>query len=337
MIEALESYLEANPKDVDKVYEIAQNKKYQDTLKGLDRYTPIDYQSDKYDNARSVKISTGFKSLDAYAMPRRGYVTVILSPLNHGKTLLSDMLIYNHLVNTENTKVMLFKYEGACFDSMSHLTYLTYIDMYDRGMLGDNKKYWRMPYYDYDKAIVQKGNPIAVADDRIQKRLCDRLFVYDKPYPVDTLMTKIRHALKTNNDVQMVVVDYFQIIETSRDSATRQGIMAIIAAELKSIASENNVSLITPGQLKVEGKNIKCKKDAMSVYNAREAKDISNLGDVVYGWWNETVFQMQQNCEDMSDDIQYCELDVLKTRKQKMVSGLKFRIDKNYSRIVEGH
>ena len=77
------------------------------------------------------------------------------------------------------------------------------------------------------------------------------IFIDDTPaLSIFELRTKCR-KLKLQNDIQMIVVDYLQLLTTdlNKSSFNREQEIATISRSLKSLAKELDVPIITPSQL----------------------------------------------------------------------------------------
>lgn len=245
------------------IFDIAQNKfntssnKLNELLK--DTFSRIESIHDR--QSRLTGLSTGYYDLDDYTCGLQASELIIIAARpSMGKTSLA-LNITEHVGVVEKKPVLLFSMEMAAQQvAQNMLCSHARIDSFKlrKGLLED--KHW--------SALSSGLGPLSEAP----------IFIDDTPsLTVLELRAKARR-LKAQQDIQLIVVDYLQLMESPRADSREQQI-SIISRGLKSLARELLIPVIVLSQLNRAVESREGHRPRMS--DLRESGSIEQDADVV--------------------------------------------------------
>lgn len=127
------------------------------------------------------------------------------------------------------------------------------------------------------------------------------IFIDDTPgIPILELRSKARR-LKAEHDIDLIVVDYLQLVTTSRRVESRQQEIAYITRQLKSLARELEVPVVALAQLSRAVEQRQDKRPNLS--DLRESGEIEQTADVVGFLYREDYYNPEAEDKNMIDII----------------------------------
>lgn len=123
------------------------------------------------------------------------------------------------------------------------------------------------------------------------------IFVDDTPDLTTLEMRARARRLKAEKNIGLVLVDYLQLMRTSRRTDSRELEISDISRSLKGLAKELNIPVVALSQLnrKVEERGIKDKRPMLS--DLRESGAIEQDADVIMFIYREDVYKFQKPAE----------------------------------------
>ena len=123
-----------------------------------------------------------------------------------------------------------------------------------------------------------------------------KIFIDDTPHSTSSSFVPKCRRLKMQHDIQMIMIDYLQLMTTSESSkiGNREQEISTISRALKSIAKELNVPIIALSQLsrKVEDRGAS-KKPMLS--DLRESGAIEQDADMVVFLYRPEYYNLDQD------------------------------------------
>jgi len=298
-------------------------------------YDMMQYIKDKTD-LRSEKFVTGFNSIDRYAKIKRGGMTFVSAYTNHGKSLFLHNMVINQIAYYAKLgrkfKVVFFNYEDTNYDVMQHFCYLYFLRQLYLKKDTFPKSVYRYTYEEYEKRSTDKNDFIYGYDNNACAFLSQYIFTNDMEFNTDLIAIKLDKMLEDNKDILEVVIDYIQLVPCNKKTFARYLEVKDILFELKKIAKERNVAMVSACQYNQDTK-YREKKSICRIANVHETKDIAKISDLFISLWNQTTWDIAEENQDIPDDMHSVEIDILKARKQNLKIGLPFLLEKNYGLI----
>lgn len=203
-------------------------------IKTILRETISDIESKKDTKFGVTGVASGFKSLDAITSGwQKSDLIIVAARPGMGKTAFMLSLVRNAAV-VNKIPVAMFSLEMSSSQLVSRLI------SSESNLESEKIRKGMLENYEMEQLKI-KTKAISEAP----------IFIDDTPaLSIFELRTKCR-KLKLQNDIQMIVVDYLQLLTTdlNKSSFNREQEIATISRSLKSLAKELDVPIITPSQL----------------------------------------------------------------------------------------
>lgn len=217
-----------------------------------------DYQTGKYQESA---LMTGMNDLDYLVggfKPGRYYV--IAGPTSHGKTQLA-LQISIELACKQHSVAFLTR-EVPALDLAERVIYY-------KSKIDSQRIKW-------EKIKPAEWDQITRASTSIQPL---PFHIIDAPkMNVPELWAQARDA-KRRHDIEMLVIDYMQLIDPDKPKETREREMAYVSANIKSIARELEIPVIAVSQVSRQWQV--ASKQKLPLQTLRESGMIENDADVV--------------------------------------------------------
>ena len=204
-------------------------------IKSLLQETISDIKSRRDNTTGVTGIPSGFKALDNITSGwQKSDLVIIAARPGMGKTAFVLSVVRNAAVEN-NTPVALFSLEMSASQLMSRLV------SSEAELESEKIRKGMLKEYEWQQLI-----------HKTQKILEAPIFIDDTPaLSIFELRTKCR-KLKLQHNIQMVVVDYLQLLTSDNSSKSlfnREQEISYISRSLKSLAKELDVPVIAPSQL----------------------------------------------------------------------------------------
>jgi replicative DNA helicase len=295
VVKAVESMKNAlgEPVGVDQLVEKVQGIAFDEIEReqtGNDRYDVASYATriatDMQD--RREVIETGFRDLDAkIGGMRRGELIIVAGRPSMGKTSLSTDFALN--AARAGKKVLYFSLETSAKGLMERMECSM-----SRVSLSDMRT---------GKASQAEEARVYEASLELEKM---PVVVHEGAETPEKLASLIRSEAKRGR-VDLVVIDYLQLMHSSRKSESRQQEITRISRLLKRAAIVENVSIIAASQLNREADNRTSHKPRLS--DLRESGSIEQDADVVLLLYRDDYYRPDGEAKDSM-----AEVDVAKQR-----------------------
>jgi len=232
-------------------------------------------------------IPTGFDKLDEMTSGmQRGDLVIIAGRPSMGKTAFSMNLAQNaSLRGEEKGVVAVFSLEMSCQQiAMRMLATEARVDM-------QHLRTGRFSAEDWRKLASASG---ALAESAI--------FVDDTPaISVLELRSKCRRLKRENKQLDLVIIDYVQLMSGRSDSDNRAQEISEITRSLKGLAKELNVPVIALSQLNRSLEQRADKRPVMS--DLRESGAIEQDADVIMFIYRDEVYNKKPENEGIAEII----------------------------------
>ena len=219
-----------------KIFNITSNtikRNYVD-MKTIMRETIADIEAKKDNRSGITGIPSGFEALDNLTAGwQKSDLIIVAARPGMGKTAFMLSLMRYAAVE-KNIPVAMFSLE------MSSSQLMTRLISAEAELESDKIRKGHLEDYELEQ--------IKIKTQKISKA---PIYIDDTPaLSVFELRTKCR-KLKLQHDVQLIIVDYLQLLttDTNRNTFNREQEIAHISRSLKSLAKELDVPIITPSQL----------------------------------------------------------------------------------------
>lgn len=126
-------------------------------------------------------------------------------------------------------------------------------------------------------------------------------FIDDNPMmTLDSIRAKVR-ALKARNGLDLLLIDYVQLIEIPRDAESRQKGLSDISRGLKLLAKELDITVVVLSQLSRECERREDKRPILS--DLRESGAIEQDADIVIMLYRDQVYNEQSESRGIAELI----------------------------------
>ena len=235
---------------------------------------------DLKDNSAGVTgIGSGFSTLDAMTAGwQPSDLIIIAARPGMGKTAFSLALLRNAAVDY-NQNVAIFSLE------MSSVQLVTRLIAMESEISAEKLKRGDLQEYEW----AQINSKIAALSKA-------QIFIDDTPgLSVLELKAKCRR-LKSQNNLNMVIVDYLQLMRSDdKNAGNREQEISYISRSLKGLAKELNIPIIALAQLSREVEKRAEKKPMLS--DLRESGSIEQDADMVAFIYRSAYYHLDQNAE----------------------------------------
>lgn len=238
--------------------------------------TQADLEKLSQNNGEITGIATGFYDLDKLTAGFQPTQLIILAARpGMGKTAMALNLATNVAINSKKT-VALFNMEmGAEQLAQRMLSSVGQID-------GNRMRNGRLEHNDWKRM-----------NEAISRLAETNLFIDDTPgMTIGEIRAKCRRLASTNNGLDLVIIDYLQLISGgARYAGNRQQEVSEISRSLKVLAMELNIPVIACAQLSrtVEGRDDK--RPMLS--DLRESGSIEQDADIVSFLFREDYYNRE--------------------------------------------
>ncbi len=259
------------------IFEIAQNKFLNNSTRLYDLLKETFDRIDKLHGAkeRLTGVSTGFFDLDDQLCGLQPSELIIVAARpSMGKTTLALNIMANVGVKANKAAVLFSLEMSAQQIAQNLLCSHAMIDAYKmrRGLLEDSE---------WSKLTMNLGE-LSNAP----------IFIDDTPgLSILELRAKARR-LKAQHDIQLIIVDYLQLLESSQGESRQQEI-SIISRGLKSLARELDIPVIAVSQLNRSVETREGHKPRMS--DLRESGSIEQDADVIILLHRDEYYDPEKN------------------------------------------
>ena len=239
-------------------------------------------------------IKTGFNSLDEITNGlQKGDLIILAARPSVGKTAFALNLAANAMI-MQSHHVAFFSLEMPAEQLIQRL--LSMVSFVDNYKLKHNSK---LTDRDKDKLLE--------AQDKIEKL---HFFIDDSgSIRLDEIIWKA-HKQKQLGQLDLIIIDYLQLIPTNSNSDNRQQEVSKISRSLKQLARELNVPIIALSQLNRRVEMREEKKPMMS--DLRESGAIEQDADIIAFLFREDYYNKDKTAEKPT--VQLVELNIAKHR-----------------------
>ncbi len=242
-------------------------------------------------------VPSGYADLDRLTNGfQKGDLIILAARPGVGKTALSLNFAMNSAVKTRGT-VALFSLEMPSEQLLQRmLSSFSSVNSTKIRSLNLNEKEWTK----IDVAVNEISKTKIFVDDTAGAKLAD-------------IQAKARKLKAVNDDLNLIIVDYLQLITTSSFSKSdnRQNEVSEISRGLKEMARELKVPVIALSQLSRAVEKRENKKPILS--DLRESGSIEQDADIVMFIYREDYYQKSDK-EEKSNDSSVVELTISKNR-----------------------
>lgn len=231
-------------------------------------------------NSKSDKslsgIPTGFTDIDrSTGGLQKGDLIIIAGETSNGKTALALNIAQN--CASLKHKVAVFSYEMTDIQLVSrHISA-------ESGISSREIMFGRMNEYQ-----------IKQVENSISSLIQSDIFIDETNSPFDKLESNIRSAV-IKNKIELVIVDYLQLIKLNIKGLSKTDGIAEIANSLKQVAKSLKIPIILISQLRrVEG------SDPMpTMQRLKGSGDIENAADIIFLVWRPDIYKRDTfKCND---------------------------------------
>ncbi|ATX82318.1 primary replicative DNA helicase [Mariprofundus ferrinatatus] len=234
-------------------------------------------------------VTTGFDDLDKMTSGmQRGDLVIVAGRPSMGKTAFSMNLAQNASLRSDDSNsgvVAVFSLEMSCQQiAMRMLACEARVDM-------QHLRTGRFSSDDWRKLAAASGS---LAESRI--------FVDDTPaISVMELRSKCRRLKRENKGLDLVLIDYIQLMSGRSDSENRAQEVSEISRSLKGLAKELDVPVIALSQLNRSLEQRADKRPVMS--DLRESGAIEQDADVIMFIYRDEVYHKKPENEGLAEII----------------------------------
>lgn len=258
------------------------------------------------DHGRIVGIPTGYKSIDALtAGYHPGELVIIAGRPSMGKT----SLVTNSLVRMAkaDTKCAMFSFEMRDEDILL------------REQCGEAKV--PMDCVRHGRIDVGQWARFAQASLELAKL---PLWIVDKPVNVLGIRSEVRRMV-SEHGVQVVAIDYIQLVPPTKRSDSREREVAEVSATLKAIAKECGVCMVALSQL---NRNLESRPDKRPMMSdLRDSGSIEQDADLIAFVYRDSYYS--KNSTDDSAEV------IVAKNRNGPCDTVRLRFDRQFTRFEE--
>lgn len=282
------AYEEGNIKSIiddteNELYKVSSSQNTNDILPIADavEQTLISLEERYKNGGKIVGLSTGFEDLDKVTsgLKKSDFVVIAARP-SMGKTALA--LNIGQAVS-KNANVAIFSLEmpkDQLMDRLLSAKCLVDFSKISIGKLDDNE---------FDK--VSNG-----ANDLMTRKL----FIDDTSSLLTDIKAKCR-KLKIQNGLDLVLIDYIQLIRTTLNTTNREQEVAYISREIKGLAKELGINIIALAQLSRAPEQRADHRPILS--DLRESGSIEQDADVIHFLYRDEYYNKESEDKNIAEVI----------------------------------
>lgn len=151
---------------------------------------------------------------------------------------------------------------------------------------------------------IKTGNLEPSDFEKITKACTDlsnrNIFIDDKSVSLDEIRAKCRH-LKIKNGLDVVIIDYLQLIELNEKFSSREQEVSKISKELKKIAKKLDITIIALSQLSRASEARHDKRPLLS--DLRESGAIEQDADIILMLYRDAYYNKDTREKDIAEII----------------------------------
>lgn len=254
-----------------------------------------DLMEEKADTRKSYKISD-FGRLSVlnknYGGVYTGMFYEVLAPPKAGKTKFCARLVHQTMVAYGNN-VTVWPQEGGRKLFSAQLRAIHFDHTYNTGVGITEKKYgvtMETIFKDEYPSDELRQLELSSKIDLISNPDYGNVDYIERPFNVETFLEDIDASVKANNS-KLVVVDYLQIIGSTRNLSERERASEAYK-ELLNYCKDNNVAVLTPAQYKQEAFNDLLSKGNTAGADMRTSggvtAEVFRTPDIIFAFWATT-------------------------------------------------
>lgn len=196
----------------------------------------------------SNELYTGLRLFDRMfgpidALHYEDFMLVLAAPPSTGKSSLARQIAYENLVRGKNVCAFLLE---------------TTRPMYIKSMAAQQAQVNLRELADYQKLypakITQMAHVLKALRDTYQDK---QLFAYDEHYSIEEIESRSRHIAAKCGKLDLIVIDYLQLVSSSKHHGSREQAVAEISRRIKMLAKDLGCTIIALSQLGREGQKLK--------------------------------------------------------------------------------
>lgn len=279
------------------------------------------------DEKRRAKYSTGYKKLDAAAMPCAGKVTMIPAFTDHGKSVFLRNICVNQYLKYTDRKMLFYSFEDSAEETLIQLARIIHAKKFpERAAIQ-----WR----DIENQMCDPRNPVHAEILGIVAQLEERIFCYGEKLTPKILDDHIRAVSESDPELTFVYIDYLQDMGGDNDRDDMYQGIAEVMCRTHDIMQQTGLCGMLAAQYRYDVKHADDKHDIIGLHKVFGSSNLYKKANVFYSLFNETVFNKQFKHQQPEGNIQYLEIDVLKQKRQAYASDLTFELDTNNGIVSE--
>lgn len=247
---------------------------------------------EKPDNKKPIKIGDfgRLKPLnEAYGGIYTGMFYSFIAPLKSGKSKLCARLCHNVAV-LEGNNITVWAQEGGKDAWTAQMRAIHFDYIYNTGADLLDRKFGvtqEVIIHDSFKSDELRQLELSSKLDLASNSAYGSVDYIDRPFNVETFLEDIDTSVKENNS-QLVIIDYLQLIGTSSNKNERERI-AEAYKKLLEYCKKNNVAVISPAQFKQDSFDDLIKKSSVDGADLRTAAggsaEVLRTPDVLFALW----------------------------------------------------
>jgi replicative DNA helicase len=256
------------------VFDVAEQQMNQDVVRLSDLIQPTieEIEARQKEDGKAHGVPTGFTDLDNLTNGLHpGQLIIIAARPAVGKSTLGLDFVRNSTLR-HGKAAALFSLE------MSRSEITTRLLSAEARVQLQRLRAGKMQDEDWDRLALQYGNLTAAP-----------LFVDDSPYLTITEIRAKTRRLRQKNDLALIVVDYLQLLNSTKRTESRQQEVAEMSRSLKLLAKELHVPVVALSQLNRNPESRADKKPMLS--DLRESGAIEQDADVIILMHREDMYE----------------------------------------------
>ena len=250
-----------------------------------------------FSNNKVIKgLKTGFPVLDEITTGlQKGDLIILAARPSVGKTAFALNLAMNAII-LSNKSVAFFSLEMPAEQLMQRmLSAISSVNNYK--------------FKEPSQLTKQEKEHILIAYEKIKDK---NLFIDDSgSIKLNEIIWKSKR-LKEKNQLDLIIVDYMQLIPVDSKHGNRQQEVSKISRSLKQLARELEVPIVALSQLNRRVEERESKKPMMS--DLRESGSIEQDADIIAFLYRDDYYNRENNEEEKNKDKHITELNIAKHR-----------------------
>lgn len=181
-----------------------------------------------------------FGPIDAEAF--EDYMVVVAAPPSVGKSSLVRQVVYENLIRGRHACVFLLE---------------TTRKIYLKSMVGQQAKLNLRKLEDEQALYPDKIKKSAEIFNKLKEDYVDQsLFIFDSKFMIEEIESQARHVASKTGGLDMIVIDYVQLVGSSKRSGSREQEVAEVSRRIKMLAKDLKCTIFAISQLSREGRKV---------------------------------------------------------------------------------